>query len=310
MRRECLWCDTAVWVTTQPPKNASTIVWSGRGSQTRRKQQGHIITTSLGAMAIVDHAKYLGYWNSASGSNLAELQYRLQQTQQALQRTCNLWRTAAVTDKTRKLFYLSLVRSVFLYTAEIKIWAKQDQTALERFQTRALRRIFRSPAHITKESGDELRLRVGRNSINPVIFETSQAEAVPGNPKSETLGAVKVAFLGLMFGETQFPQETNTPFLKTIGQDIRALAGHFATAQDIQNQQAGHAMWEWFSEVPDTKLDRVLIYQAQNGSVQEKLRDLPTDPLLACPECSTHLLHMRKSHRFSAHKVRNALRHS
>jgi hypothetical protein len=61
------------------------------------------------------------------------------------------------------------VTTLLTYATETRVWSNAQMEQLEAIQMRHLRRIAKSPAHITLESNEELRRRVGVPSMTSLI---------------------------------------------------------------------------------------------------------------------------------------------
>ena len=59
--------------------------------------------------------------------------------------------------------------SLLLYAVETRVWSGSQLAQMEALQMRHLRRIAKSPVHITLETNEELRERLGVPSITSLI---------------------------------------------------------------------------------------------------------------------------------------------
>ena len=147
--------------------------------------------------------------------------------------------------KTKVRLWMSLVQSVLLYGAEVQFLGKGDLMKLERWQTKSLRHIARSPVHITRERSDALRLRLGMNTVASTIqvrrikweqkwiargFRRDvEGEVIVGDGGSD---ALRYAVFGRFSFEPSAPGETRRSEL--LLQDMRDLVWKVESATQPQ----------------------------------------------------------------------------
>ena len=72
--------------------------------------------------------------------------------------------------ETKIQFYKALVRTVLCYTLEVRELSKVQLMRLKTIQVRHLRRMIRSPAHVTHESNEAVREKTGVHSIDSYLM--------------------------------------------------------------------------------------------------------------------------------------------
>jgi hypothetical protein len=139
----------------------------GRGSQRVRKELGGCIIMEDGRkVKIVEQAKYLGVRiGGKTESNEQELDDRIKKGNAAMNRLTKIWRNTELNLEEKIRIYHTLVTTLLMYATETRIWSSAQLARLEAVQMRHLRRIAKSPAHLTLESNDGLRERTNTFSM-------------------------------------------------------------------------------------------------------------------------------------------------
>ena len=131
-------------------------------------------------------------WGGGDDSNNLEVTQRIKSAGEATARLNRLWKLKGVTEETKVRAYCQLVRTILVYGIEARVLSRAQVTRLECFQTRVLRRIGKSQSHITRESNDEIRLRMNEPSVDSHICRTRLRmwQKLFSNPIESVISAV------------------------------------------------------------------------------------------------------------------------
>ena len=160
-----------VGVESGMEKTVILLELHGKGSRRVRKELGGKIKLQNGMeIKIVEQAKYLGVQiGGQTEMNNKEIKDRIEKANKAMMRLTKIWRMENIQLKEKIIIYKTLVTSLLTYATETRIWSNAQMEQLEAIQMRHLRRIAKSPVHITLESNEELRRRVGVPSMTSLI---------------------------------------------------------------------------------------------------------------------------------------------
>ena len=148
-------------------KTVVLIDLHGRGSRKALKKMNGVITLDDGRVVrIAQSTKYLGVKIGGHLDSVnEEIGIRIKRANEAMGRLVKFWRSRTLPLSNKITLYNSLVRTLLTYGMEARVLATSQISRLESAQTRHLRRIGESPAHIEHESNELLRARLKSPSI-------------------------------------------------------------------------------------------------------------------------------------------------
>jgi hypothetical protein len=160
-----------VGVESGMEKTVILLELHGKGSRRVIKELGGRIKMDNGMeVKIVDNAKYLGVQIGGSTEmNSKEIKDRIEKANKAMMRLTRIWKMESIKLEEKVKIYKTLVTSLLTYATETRVWSNAQMEQLEAIQMRHIRRIAKSPAHITLESNEELRRRMGVPSMTSLI---------------------------------------------------------------------------------------------------------------------------------------------
>jgi Reverse transcriptase (RNA-dependent DNA polymerase) len=214
--------NQAKWkVTNNMSKTVLLVELFGKGSRKLRKQIGSQIEIELGVtIKVVRSNKYLGVLvGGGDESTTAEITQRIKNSGEAVTRLRKFWKIKGIDTSVKVKAYEQLVRTILVYGIETRPVSKAQMTRLECFQTRILRRIGNSQSHITHESNEDIRQRLGVPSIDSFMTRVRLRmwQKLACNP----IPSVFSALTGRMKGETKWG---STPHLTQLVRDLELLA--------------------------------------------------------------------------------------
>ena len=151
---------TIVTTGTRSKSRKSTI----RAKQTSIKMDG----TSIDATSSV---KYLGTKQRDGSTMVEEVTHRIQGGSASHARLVRRAFKGQFSVKLRVRLWCSLVRSSALYGLEVAFLAKQHMARLGKWQTRKLRFLSRSPAHVHHVCNADVRRRTGVPTVASTLLE-------------------------------------------------------------------------------------------------------------------------------------------
>jgi hypothetical protein len=89
----------------------------------------------------------------------------MQKANQAMNRLTKIWQSKVIDEKQKIHLYQALVSTLLLYAVESRVLSAAQMARLESVQIRHLRRIAKSPAHLTHESNESIRERTKVSSV-------------------------------------------------------------------------------------------------------------------------------------------------
>ena len=160
-----------VGVESGQEKTVVLLELHGKGSRRVIKQLGGKIKMEDGReVKIVEKAKYLGVqMGGQTEMNNMEIQERIEKANKAMFRLSKIWKLESIKMEEKIRIYKTLVTSLLLYATETRVWSNAQLEQLESLQMRHLRRITKSPVHITLESNEELRHRTEVPAMTTMI---------------------------------------------------------------------------------------------------------------------------------------------
>ena len=106
--------------------------------------------------------------------------------------TPRVWRRSSITVALKVRLWKSFVLSKCLYALEVRVVSRADLHFLERKQIRKLRHLARSPVHLSQESNETRRSRVGsrrlRASFESCLLLSSRLLRLPSSPVAALSG--------------------------------------------------------------------------------------------------------------------------
>ena len=213
--------NQAKWkVTNNMTKTVLLVELFGKGSRKLRKQIGNSIEIEPGVIIkIVRSNKYLGVQvGGGDESTGLEITQRIKNAGEAVTRLRKFWKIKGIDLQTKVKAYEQLVRTILVYGIETRVVSKAQMTRLECFQTRVLRRIGQSQSHITHESNEDVRLRLGVPSIESLMTKVRLRmwQKLASNP----IPSVMAAVTGRIKGETHWG---SGPHLRQLVDDLKQL---------------------------------------------------------------------------------------
>jgi len=291
-----------------PDKTQLMGGWYGKGTRRRKKRmqqrhywQGRPLQTGT-------EATYLGSRLSATGTMAHEVTARINKAQGALSTVGrHIWKHPLSTAL-KVTLYCTMVRSVLVYGLETGHITKAQGERLEKLQTRALRWLSRTPAHITGEPSETLRARLKVPTIESYLRwrRLSWLQNALGHP--ETHVQVLASLFGRVSWDMQVPQWHDTEYLRMLHQDI-------ATVLSVESSSLGtHPMDSTLLKVRDLSkadLRKVLTYHGTWERAQRVQYGPRNAPVHKCDLCSEAFdtLQRLALHRYSRHGIRNKWRH-
>ena len=134
----------------------------GKGARKVMKKLNGSITLDDGrCVKIAKSTKYLGVKIGGHLDSINdEIALRISKAGEAMGRLTKFWCSKLLPLSQKLKLYYSLVRSIMTYGLEARLLTVSQLSRLEAAQTRHLRRIGESPAHIEHESNEALRERL------------------------------------------------------------------------------------------------------------------------------------------------------
>eukprot|EP00959_Pyramimonas_sp_CCMP1952_P235438 4919999-Pyramimonas_sp.AAC.1 len=115
--------------------------------------------------------KYVGAQVRGDGRSFEEVSTRISKATAAHARlTLRVWRSTSIATPLKLRLWNSLVRSILLYATEVCVMTVTDEARLERFQTKKLRHLLKSPAHLGRVSNYDIRDRARVFSIQTTLL--------------------------------------------------------------------------------------------------------------------------------------------
>ena len=148
-----------------------------------------------------------------------EINQRIKNAGEAVTRLKKFWKIKGVELPTKVKAYEQLVRTILVYGIETRVVSKSQMTRLECFQTRVLRRIGQSQSHLTHESNEDVRVRLGVPSIESLMTKVRLRmwQKLASNP----IPSVMAAVTGRIKGDTHWG---SGPHIRQLADDLRQLA--------------------------------------------------------------------------------------
>ena len=133
----------------------------GKGARKVLKRlNGSILLDDGRCVKIAKSTKYLGVRIGGHLDSINDDTARISKAGEAMGRLSKFWRSKTLPLSQKIKLYSSLVRSIMTYGLEARLLTTSQLSRLEAAQTRHLRRIGESPAHIEHESNESLRERL------------------------------------------------------------------------------------------------------------------------------------------------------
>ena len=214
--------NQAKWkVTNNMNKTILLVELFGKGSRKLRKQMGPQIEIEPGVLIkIVKSNKYLGVLvGGGDESTSAEITHRIKNAGEAVTRLRKFWKIKGIETTVKVKAYEQLVRTILVYGIETRPVSRAQMTRLECFQTRILRRIGNSQSHITHESNEDIRQRLGVPSIDSFMTRVRLRmwQKLACNP----IPSVITALTGRIKGSNKWG---SPPHLEQLIRDLESLA--------------------------------------------------------------------------------------
>lgn len=253
------------------------------------------------------HAKYLGALLTKTGTHGPEVQARLAKAVATLVRLGkHVWGHVGTLQLKVRL-YEALVRSVLLYGMECWGLTKGQLRQLEQFQNRALRWIVRSPAHISHESNEALRRRLGVCTVESQlrVMRLKWLRAALNAPEHHLQPLC--ALFGTLPWDDSPPTIHDLPLLALIHDDVAACRG------SCEVDERGALTVETLAAVQQLTVSDIEALRTYDSTVERgttRQYGPPNEPKLQCTLCDKAFDTEQRMalHMFAAHKVKNTWR--
>ncbi len=253
-----------VGVDSGEEKTVVLLELHGRGSQRVRKELGGKIIMEDGRkVKIVEQAKYLGVRiGGKTESNEQELDDRIMKANAAMSRLTKIWRNTELNLEEKIRVYHTLVTTLLLYATETRIWSSTQMARLEAVQMRHLRRIAKSPAHLTLESNDDLRERTKTFSMSSQI-QTRRLKLWNNIAKNEVVEVV-AAIWGKDEDDEHQMKKIEEERDKQLVMDVvkmmheNGICSEKATTNERQEVIMGKETWELIKNFKKSQISKLM----------------------------------------------------
>ena len=280
----------------------------GKNSKKIRAQLGGCIE-GIGKnnknIRIVSQAKYLGTIIGDTGDGLnVEIDSRIEKANKAMAALKDVWKQQKLPLNIKTRLYETLVRTILCYSLEVRTMSRAQIMRLETAQVKHLRRILKSPAHITHQSNEEVRKETQVPSIqthllaNRLMFWKKQTE--------EKNKAVWVANWGTLLG---YDSTKNTEEEKGIREDAEMLreANQWEEnkfRRDKKNQLViDKTFWETLSNCTKVQIRKVQNYKSTAEPNREHKIGPEEERIMECDTCKKKFSNKANlaHHKWAAH---------
>jgi exonuclease III len=305
-----------VGVESGQEKTVVMLELHGKGSQKVMKELGGKITLADGrSIRIVENTKYLGArMGGKTEAGDKEIKERVTKANQAMIRLTQIWKTESIQLKDKVKLYKSLVTSLLLYATETRVWSNAQLAQMEALQMRHIRRIAKSPVHITLETNDELRERLGIASITSMIKQKRMRlwQSISVNGIEEIVATL----MGKDVDEYNNLLKEEEDRMKLLLKDLAELIHtHQEDRMEFDTNEKGEIQmgvktWEKIAKLNKAQLKQILT-NVSEVEKRQKLTFGPKDkPKWACVECGKKFETEkgRMTHRVRAHNHRSEQR--
>ena len=213
------------------------------------------------------------------------------------------WKIKGIGEKVKIKAYEQPVRTILLYGMETRPVSRAQVTRLECFQTRVLRRIGNSQSHITHESNEDLRVRLGVPSVESFLIRTRirMWQKLCDNP----IQSVITSLTGRIHGEEKWG---STPHLQQLVGDLQHLSNQGGPHVEAKLAKTGKINLDMhkggmLSSLTKAQTHKALCYTSKCENRQPKIMQPPVEATFACNVVgcnSTFTTH----HRLQTHRVR------
>ena len=263
----------------------------GRGSQKVKKEMGGNIQMQDGRQVkIVDTAKYLGVRiGGKTEANEQEMDDRIKKANAAMNRLSQVWRNADVKTEEKIRIYQTLVTSLLLYATETRTWSSTQLARFEAVQMRHLRRIVKSPAHITLESNDMIRERTKTSSM------TSQMQARRLKLWSNVAKNEVEEVVAVMWGqddekEHQLKKGEEEREKQLIGDIVKLMNSKEMETKQVTTNSKGETImgketWEFLKNLNKSHFKQLLGHKSEVEKRQKNTYGPKPEPKWKCTLC-------------------------
>eukprot|EP00959_Pyramimonas_sp_CCMP1952_P073199 1530257-Pyramimonas_sp.AAC.1 len=154
-------------------KTEALFVVRGKGSKKLNTDiQKKMVKFGTGdsAFSATPSVKYVGAQVRGDGRSSEEITTRISKATAAHARlTLRVWRSTSISTALKIRLWNSLARSILLYATEVCVMTASDEARVERFQTKKLRHLLKSPVHLERVSNPVIRERARVFSIHPTL---------------------------------------------------------------------------------------------------------------------------------------------
>ena len=281
-----------VGVESGMEKTVILLELHGKGSRRVKKEMGGRIRMESGMeIKIIDCAKYLGVQIGGSTEmNSKEIQDRIEKANKAMMRLVKIWKSGGIKLEEKIRIYKALVTSLLTYATETRIWSNAQMEQLEAIQMRHIRRIAKSPAHLTLESNEELRRRLEVPSLTSLIRQRRIRlwQTISRNKVEEVVA--------VMWGRDV--EETNC-MEKLEGDRERQLLGDLAMIMHERNLDKeqfdrnekgesiiGKKTWTQIKEIKKSDIKAILTEESEVEKRRKTTFGPKNKPQWECPQCN------------------------
>ena len=283
----------------------------GKGSQKALKAIGGSVKLSNGrTIKVVENTKYLGTrMGGKTESGDKEIKERVAKANQAMIRLTKIWKTDNIKLNDKIGLYKSLVTSLLLYAVETRVWSSSQLAQMEALQMRHLRRIAKSPVHITLETNEELRERLGVPSITSLIKQKRMR--LWKNISENGIEEIVATLMGSDTEEENELKKYEEDRVQLILRDISEIAhDNEEERSEYDTNDKGEIImglgtWRKIAGLQKAQLKQVLTVNSEVEKRQKTTFGPKDRPKWECLECAkkfetvkARMMHMVKTHNF------------
>ena len=312
--------QTELNIVTNATKSALLLDLPGRGARKRLKAAGtHVHVPGKGDVPVVDCHKYLGTLQTNHGTTSAEVTKRIEAASRAMSRLKTIWRLSHAELDKKLGWYSSLVQSILLYGLETAVLQEGELTRLECTNTRFLRRVAKSPVHLTHETNESFRDKIGASSV-ATILSLRRLRLIQ---KALQFPEDNLIVLASMFGTFAFedhesPTAYTSQRLALLSKDLQHLHARVSATDPETALPALHGIgnghiqlnretMQWLHDAPKAHLLKILRAYSPAERSSKKRQGPSINPMFECLTCHKAFPTMQalQTHRWGAHRIRN-----
>ena len=211
--------------------------------------------------------------------------------------------------------YTALVTSILEYSMDCHYLTTAHMQRLESVQTRHLRRLGESPAHIYRETNSELRTRLGIFSMDSKL-RYKRLKLWQKKFQDDEMISVQAARRGVFPEEPQGNEQRTRLWLHDVTILIEQMTLSGDQVMDVTYDRVGdvnenRALWKWFLSLQKKQLKQILTHSSL-VEPKARIKEGPVAPVVfRCTQCgySCPTNHQLVTHRTKKHGVKCVPRH-